>query len=282
MVLYFSATGNTRFIAEELASKLDDESLDLLNRIRQKDYSPIMSEKPFVICVPVYVCEMPSFINELIRNTPFEGNRDIYFVFTSGGYSGISSFLAKCKVRKKGLNYMGSADFKMPRNYIANDTYPELSAEEINRRIEVSYKLIPEIADLISSGQKLVKRSKHVWLFELIITLPFTPVWTRIRQGVKKFRATDKCIGCRKCARLCPLNVIRPDENGRPVWDAKMCAHCMSCIQNCPVEAIEYGDITPSKKRYTFDRYDFRKKSAKTHPEGLNNTSFLQKRPHSS
>ena len=259
MVLYFSATGNTRFIAEELASKLDDESLDLLNRIRQKDYSPIRSEKPFVICVPVYVCEMPSFINELIRNTPFEGNRDIYYVFTSGGYSGICSFLAKRMARKKGLNYMGSADFKMPRNYIANDTYPELSEEEINRRIDVSYKLIPEIADLISSGQKLLKRSKHVWLFELIITLPFTPVWTRIRQRVKKFRATDKCIGCRKCARLCPLNVIRPDENGRPVWDAKMCAHCMSCIQNCPVEAIEYGDITPSKKRYTFDRYDFRK-----------------------
>jgi ferredoxin len=38
-----------------------------------------------------------------------------------------------------------------------------------------------------------------------------------------------------------------------------MCAHCMSCIQNCPVEAIDYGDITPPKKRYTFDRYDFRK-----------------------
>lgn len=259
MVLYFSATGNTRFIAEELAKKLGDESLDLLKRIKEKDYSPIRSEKPFVICVPVYVCEMPSFINELIRKTPFEGNKDVYFVFTSGGYSGICSTLAKRMVRKKGLNYMGAADFKMPRNYIANDTYPELPAEEIKRRIDVSYKLIPEIADLISSGQKLVKRSKHVWLFELIITLPFTPVWTRIRQGVKKFRASDKCIGCKKCARLCPLNVIKPDENGRPVWDAKMCAHCMSCIQNCPVEAIEYGDVTPPKKRYTFDRYDFRK-----------------------
>jgi len=259
MVLYFSATGNTRFIAEELAKRLGDESLDLLKRIKEKDYSPIRSEKPFVICVPVYVCEMPSFINELIRSTPFEGNGNVYFVFTSGGYSGICSTLAKRMVRKKGLNNMGAADFKMPRNYIANDTYPELTTEEIKRRIEESYKLIPEIADLISNGQKLVKRSKHVWLFELIITLPFTPVWTRIRQGVKKFRASDKCIGCKKCARLCPLNVIKPDENGRPVWDAKMCAHCMSCIQNCPVEAIEYGDVTSTKKRYTFDRYDFRK-----------------------
>ena len=259
MILYFSATGNSKFIAEELASRTGDESLNLLKRIKTRDYSPIKSEKPFVICVPVYVCEMPSFINELIRNTPFEGSKDIYFIFTSGGYSGISSHLARRLARKKGLNYMGSADFKMPRNYIANDTYPELSVDEINKRIEDSYKLIPEIADDISANKKLVKRSKHVWLFELLITLPFTPVWTRIKQGVKKFSAGDKCVGCKKCANLCPLNVIKPDEKGRPVWDASMCAHCMSCIQNCPVEAIEYGDITPSKKRYTFDKYDFRK-----------------------
>ena len=259
MVIYFSATGNTKFIAEELAAKTGDESLNLLKRIREKDYSPIRSEKPFVVCLPVYVCEFPAFLKELILKTPFEGNQDIYFVYTSGGYSGICSTQAKSIARKKKLNYMGSADFKMPRNYIANNAYPELTLEEINRRIDVSYKLIPEIANLIKRGQKLVKKSKHVWLFEIIITVPFTPVWTRIRQGVKKFRVSDKCIGCRKCAALCPVKVIRPDENGRPVWDASMCAHCMSCIQNCPVEAIDYGDITPPKKRYTFDRYDFRK-----------------------
>ncbi|MCR5488861.1 MAG: EFR1 family ferrodoxin [Saccharofermentans sp.] len=259
MILYFSATGNTGFIAEELANRLDDSTVNLLKRIREKDYSPITSEKPFVICVPVYVCEIPPFVCELIRKTPLEGNKNIYFVFTSGGYSGICSTMAKRLARKKGLNYMGSADFKMPRNYIANNTYPELTEDEIRRRIDVSYKLIPEISDLIRNGQKLVKRSKHVWLFEILITVPFTPVWTRIKQGVRKFSVSDKCIGCRKCANLCPLNVITHDEKGRPVWDAKMCAHCMSCIQNCPVEAIDYGDITPSKKRYTFGRYDFRK-----------------------
>ena len=259
MVLYFSATGNTRFIADELAKRTGDDSLNLLKRIREKDYSPIRSGKPFVVCVPVYVCEIPPFIKELILKTPFEGNNNIYFVFTSGGYSGICSSMAKRLARRKGLAYKGSADFKMPRNYIANNAYPELTEDEIRKRIDDSYKLIPEIAELISGNQKLVKRSKHVWLFELIITIPFTPVWTRIRQGVKKFSVSDKCIGCKKCANLCPLKVINPDEKGRPVWDASMCAHCMSCIQNCPVEAIDYGDITPSKNRYTFDRYDFRK-----------------------
>ena len=207
MILYFSATGNTRFIAEELADRTGDDHIDLLKRIKTNDCSAIRSEKPFVICVPVYVCEIPPFVRTLILNTALEGNRNVYFIFTSGGYSGICSTMAKRLARKKGLNYMGSADFKMPRNYIANNTYPELSQDEIRRRIHDSYLLIPEIAELIAGEQKLVRRSKHVWLFELLITIPFTPVWTRIKQGVKKFSVSDKCIGCRKCEKVCPQNI---------------------------------------------------------------------------
>ena len=45
--------------------------------------------------------------------------------------------------------------------------------------------------------------------------------------------------------------------DGKPVWHGKSCAHCMSCIQNCPVEAIEYGQITQKKNRYRFDKYRY-------------------------
>ena len=31
----------------------------------------------------------------------------------------------------------------------------------------------------------------------------------------------------------------------------------MSCIQNCPVQAIEYGQVTPGKERYRFDKYRY-------------------------
>ena len=38
MILYFSATGNTRFVAEELAARLGDSSLDLLEKLRRGMY----------------------------------------------------------------------------------------------------------------------------------------------------------------------------------------------------------------------------------------------------
>ena len=64
MILYYSATGNTKFIATELAKKLDDQCIDLLGRIKKNDYSELHSDNPFIVCAPVYICEMPRFMRE--------------------------------------------------------------------------------------------------------------------------------------------------------------------------------------------------------------------------
>lgn len=254
MILYFSATGNTEYVAKELAKLLEDESLNLLNRIREKDYSEIHSDKTFVICAPVYVCEMPRFMADYLKKAELTGNKEVYFIFTSGGYTGIGGVLAKRIVRKKGMIFKGYTEFKMPRNYITNNTYPELSVEEIENRIVNVSKKIPEIADAIKKCERI--KYRYVWLFEKIITIPFNPVWVKIRQPVKPFYATDKCISCQKCASICPIKAISM-EDGKPVWNGTSCAHCMSCIQNCPVEAIDYGNITQEKKRYLLKKYRY-------------------------
>lgn len=252
MILYFSATGNTEYAAGRLAALLEDDCINLLERIKKDDHSPIGSDRPFVICAPVYVCEMPRFLASFLAQTPLTGAREVYFVFTSGGYTGIGGVAAKGLMRRKGLVFKGYTQLKMPRNYIASNAYPELDEEEIGRRISAASDKIPQIASIIREGGILTDR--HVWLFEKIITYPFNPVYCRIKHPVKPFRANDKCISCGKCARLCPLNIISM-ENGKPVWTKKSCAHCMSCIQNCPVEAIDFGDITQTKKRYLFGKY---------------------------
>ena len=252
MVLYFSATGNTRFVAERLAGELRDEAVDLLDRLREGDHTPLYSDRPFVLCSPVYVCEMPRFLAAYLRQTPLTGSRDVYLVLTSGGYAGVSGVLARRLFRRKGMRYRGHTELQMPRNYIASDAYPELDREEIERRIVTAAGKLPAIAETVRTGGIL--RARHVWLFELLVTLPFNPVWYRLKQPVREFRATEKCISCGSCARRCPLKVIRMVD-GKPVWEGKSCAHCMSCIQNCPVEAIEYGDVTPGKTRYRFGKY---------------------------
>lgn len=253
MILYFSATGNTEFIAKELAKRLDDECINLIDRVKIQDHSPLHSQKPFIICAPVYVCEMPRFMSKYLKEQTFTGSKDVYFAFTSGGYCGISGQLAKSIFRKKKMHYLGHAEFKMPRNYVANDAYPMLGKEETEKRILDSYRQLDTVVSDIQTGKKL--KARHVFLFETLVTVPFNPIWCKYKLKAKDFYAKDSCMGCGKCEKLCPLNNIKIVEN-KPVW-GNQCTHCMACIGNCPTGAIEYGNITQDKEPYNFSKYNY-------------------------
>ena len=80
----------------------NDELLPAVDRdIRANDHSVLHSETPFIICAPVYVCEMPRFLSKYLQGQTFSGSQDVYFVFTSSGYCGISGVLAKSMMRKR-------------------------------------------------------------------------------------------------------------------------------------------------------------------------------------
>ncbi len=125
---------------------------------------------------------MPFFLRDWLRKVKLSGSKDVYFIFISGGYAGISGTLAKGMIRGKRMNYMGHAEFRMPRNYIASNMYPELETEEIYRRITVSRDKTNEVFECIRNGDRL--KARYVFLFEKIVTIPFTPVWIRFRQSV--------------------------------------------------------------------------------------------------
>ena len=253
MVLYFSATGNTEFIAKEIAKRTNDECLNLLDRIKKQDFSTLSSDKPFVICAPVYVCEIPRFMMKYLKKLTFTGNKNVYFILTSGGYSGPSGILLKKIFKKKKMICHGHADFKMPRNYVASDAYPMLDKEQVEERLSSAYQQVDQVVSDITSGNALTAR--HVSFFETAITLPFNPIWCKFKLSAKGFFVDNSCIGCGKCEKLCPLNNIKLIDK-KPVWD-KQCTHCMACIANCPVKAIQYGNITQNKERYTFGQYKY-------------------------
>ena len=253
MILYFSATGNTKLVAETIAGYLQDETLDLLQRIKSDDVSDICSDRPFVICSPIYVSELPAFLAKYLRKVSFKGSREVYGVFTNGGYSGIAGGQLKQILRRKGMHFQGYVEFKMASNHLTNKSHRELDSAEIVKRTRASLSKAAETAQVIQNGGRFMNR--HIILAEYLITLPLAPVLCYFNQGTKGFWVQNTCVACGKCARLCPLNVIEMRQ-GKPMWKEKQCAHCMSCIQNCPVEAIEYKNTTVGKKRYSISRVD--------------------------
>lgn len=251
MVLYFSGTGNTEYIAKLIADGLGDECVNLFDRIRTNDQSPLNSEKTYVICAPIYVCEMPLFLVKYLKSLTFNGSNKVYFVFTSGGYCGSAKVQAQLFSLQKKLKCLGCAEFVMPRNYVANNRYAMDEEEVIHTKISNSTKKVKEVVETIKNERKL--KSRHVWLFETLIIAPFAPIWTKYKLVANDFYTTDQCIGCKICEKVCPLNNIEMVDK-KPKW-GDSCTHCMACIAKCPKKAIEFGNKTQGKPRYLLRDY---------------------------
>ena len=53
-----------------------------------------------------------------------------------------------------------------------------------------------------------------------------------------QYKITDKCIGCTKCKRNCPVDCITGDVKHVHVIDNSRCIKCGTCKKACPVNAI--------------------------------------------
>lgn len=251
MIMYFSATGNSRFVAKTLAKLLDDEAVDLMKRMHNGDTSPLASDKPFVLCAPVYVDGLPLPIYRHLKDTPLQGSRKAYAVVTMGSYAGVAGRQARELFSSKQMEFEGCAEVVMPRNYLVGFA-PDEKLEAIEEKIKAAPEAVSQIADVIS--REAPYEGRHISEVEYRLVLPFIYLWEKVAYPTKKFVANGTCISCGMCERVCPVSAIRM-EDGAPVWVKRHCMHCMACIQNCPVRAIEYGKALQRKQRYRFSKY---------------------------
>ena len=59
-----------------------------------------------------------------------------------------------------------------------------------------------------------------------------------ICQELLEYFITDKCIGCTKCARNCPVSCISGKVKEWHVIDTEVCIKCGNCMEVCPVNAV--------------------------------------------
>ena len=131
----------------------------------------------------------------------------------------------------------------MKGNYIAN--YNPADLDQMDKTLDKADKRLEKFTSAISAGAMSVTA----------FPISADNLYKNIETLDEAFVVNNTCTGCGLCERLCPVSNIHvnkgadQEENGKPEW-LHHCEHCMACISWCPANAIDYGDRTPSRRRY--------------------------------
>ncbi len=248
MILYFSGTGNSKYVAEQIAKSTNDELISINNKLKNNDTSKITVEDRLVFVVPTYSWRIPKVVRQWILKTNFVNAKNAWFVMTCGSEIGNAEKYNKQLCQSKGFVYMGSAGIVMPENYIAMFNSP--SQEEFEEIFNKADNQIKIVAKQIQDNKPFTTPRNN--LYDKFMSGPVNMLFYPMFVKAKDFYANDKCTNCGKCVKVCPLNNIEI-KNNKPVW-SNNCTHCMACISYCPTNAIEYGKKTIGKQRYKCER----------------------------
>jgi flavodoxin/NAD-dependent dihydropyrimidine dehydrogenase PreA subunit len=247
MILYFSGTGNSNYVAKRIADALGDEILNLNDRIKSGDTLPVETGERVIIVTPTYAWRIPRIVRDWLRKTELRGAKQVWFVMTCGSEIGNAGKYNHALCQEKGLTCMGTAQIIMPENYIAMFNAPQ--AEEARQIVARAEPDIDRAIAAVRAGTAFPPTRDN--LYDRFMSGPVNPIFYSCFVKAEAFTISDACVGCGQCAARCPTNNIAL-QNGRPVWGGS-CTHCMACICYCPAAAIEYGKKSLGKPRYHFE-----------------------------
>lgn len=244
MIIYFSATGNSKHVAHRIAEATDDwaRSIEELKTDRTVE---ARSGGRFGIVCPTYFYGIPTIMDNFLKSVKMFIGEDTYFYFVStyGGNAGMSAEMVEDIMKQRGLRIDAKFGVKMPDSWAPVMDYNDKSRMEATN--EIADRTIDGIIKHIQNKDKgnFIKSRKPKFLAKFSYR-----VYDRARE-TNKFTVSDACIGCKLCVKRCPLKIIKMVD-GKPLWDAEQCVMCLGCYHRCPVNAIDYNKSTQGHGQY--------------------------------
>ena len=248
MIFYFSATGNSKYAAERIASVSEDHLISLRDAIRARRYRyDVSRESRIGFVVPVYVQGLPSILNFFLEKLELTGycGQYIYAVFTCGNWTGDAAGQLNKALKKKGLALSARFGVQMVDNYIPAFRIPD--AEETARILDAAEETIDDAARAIRA-RGAGDYSRCHGPAPAAQTSMMYPFYNKGR-STKPFVVTEHCIGCGLCQEVCPCGAIAI-AGGKPAWVKPKCVQCLGCLHRCPAQAIHWKKPTEDQGRY--------------------------------
>jgi NAD-dependent dihydropyrimidine dehydrogenase PreA subunit len=229
MIIYFSGTGNSLTVAQNIATGLNEKVMHMNEAKKLKT----INDSIIGFVFPVYNYDIPPMLKAIIEQLDFPSVKYSFGIITHGGDKGNTIFSLKSLMKDKGSDLHYHNDVLMPVN--SRIMYGMLT-DKIEERISDSKikcdVIVKDINVQKQNAQKI--RKKH--LNAAMHILAETSI-------VKKYTTPkvnpDLCTNCGICQSVCPVNNISVINGKAFIGDH--CEQCTTCMHWCPQVAIHYG-----------------------------------------
>ncbi len=230
-IFYFSGVGNSKAVAEEIASSL---SFDLCKSINDVQESDLEGLSTVGLVFPIYYFAPPTAMLNFIRTTLKAEQRDISYLFTILTYGGMSFFapsITEMLLQEAGYLSSYCELVKMVDTYTPLTKIPPKEKQE-----SITKKAHEKVLSIIEDLKEEKIQVKTRWPLTHLAHYVFTTISTWRYQYDKKFIVNDSCTACGECVEKCPVDNIVLKEG--KIEYLHHCEQCFACYHICPVHAI--------------------------------------------
>lgn len=225
MIFYFTATGNSLYIAKQLG----DEPVSIPQIIKNPDLT-FEADKIGIVC-PVYGHEMPKMVKEFIKKATFKTDY-FYIILTYGMLHGGAAELANMYVQSVGKKVDYAATIVMVDNFLPNF--------DMERQCAINKKIPENLSKIKSDITAKIRRIEKTGFKNRMIHKGYTTMVKNHDETVwSKFKVEDSCTLCGTCAKVCPVGTINL-EGKKAEHTLKNCQACYACVHACPQKAIKF------------------------------------------
>ncbi len=231
IIYYFSGTGNSLRTARIVAEEIGGAKLVSM-RSDPADFPAESAEVIGFVC-PVYEWDVPKTVKAFVRRLAVNPRAYTFMVATYIAIHGRCFETVDAALREKGTRlHYGRALRCVASQCTAYEPFPparlmvplsERGARKIGREIAAGRQR--EFPGMSPVSKRLYPK----------MMVPFLNVQHEYDKG---FYASEACIGCGICRRVCPCKNITFVER-RPVWN-HACEGCNACVAYCPTKAIQF------------------------------------------